>query len=253
MRLGYFTEQAYEKLLANVGANQEMYASDEEWLPEFFHGTDYYKYSSVSVDRFTPYIAGENLTDRQKSDEDLVNVRKMYDAFIGLTPWQASNKYMWTYLCHADSELREYIRHRWLSSMRENTIQTRYFVTNSGSLLNDNALSRLWWYGYLTYDEALADPYRYTKILLTNQTICTDVIDTLNRTNRNRIQGVLLAIEQFKADINANESLIDYVRECNRSLNRYAAVTVMDYLTVDEIKSIALEFLEEARSDALNA
>lgn len=90
--------------------------------------------------------------DAQKSQEDLVNTRLIYEAFRNLTPLQASNKYMWTYLCHAVPEYRAYIQDRWMQEERSNTIKNRFFVTTPGSLLNDNALSRLWWYGYLTYD-----------------------------------------------------------------------------------------------------
>lgn len=86
-----------------------------------------------------------------------------------------------------------------------------------------------------------------TKILLTNQTVCSDVVDTLNRTSPNRIQGVLLTIEEFKDEMGSTRGLVDYVRECNRYLNRYAAVTVLDYLSKEEIRDIALGFLREAR------
>lgn len=174
-------------------------------------------------------------------------MRIVYNAMKNLTPWQASNKYMWTYLCHANQDCWEYVQRRWLDASRENTIKTRFFATIPGSLLNDNAISRLWWYGYFTYDESLDDPYMMTKILLTNQTVCSDVIDTLNRTSPNRIQGVLLAIEEFKDGMGSTRGLVDYVRECNRYLNRYAAVTVLDYLSKEEIRDIALGFLREAR------
>ena len=248
MKLGYLTEEAYEKLKKDIKENSSRYNSDEEWLQDYFGSYEYFKMSSVSVERFVPYISGDKLTDSQKSEEDLVNVRKMYDAFKTLTPWQASNKYLWTYLCHANSDMRKYIQHRWMESDRENTIEKRFFVTTSGSLLNDNALSRLWWYGYLTYEEGADDPYYLTRILLTNQTICTDVVDTLNRTNRERIKGVLLAIKEFSEGPDFRGSLIDCVRAANRSFNRYAAVSAVDFLEYDEIKALMLGFLKSASS-----
>lgn len=248
MLLGYFTEEAYESLLHDISNNAEKYGSSEEWLDEYFHGTEYWKQSkSVDVGGFLPNYARGKKTDEQKSQEDLVNTRMLYDAFMSLTPLQASNKYMWTYLCHAVPEYTEYIRHRWMSSERSNTIRTRFFVTGAESLLNDNALSRLWWYGFLTYDSENTNHYELTEVLLTNQTICTDVMDTLNRTSFNRMKGVLLAIKDFKELLGENEGITECFRECKKYLNRYAAVTAFDYLDSEEIRTLAYNYMVNAR------
>lgn len=253
MLLGYFTEDAFDKLLHDIPANAENYSSDEDWLPIYFSGSsDYFKMSSVDVNRFTPsYIPGRK-DDKQKSQEDLVNTRLIYDAFKGLTPLQASNKYMWSYLCHAVPEYREYIRDRWMQEERKNTIKSRFFVTTPGSLLNDNALSRLWWYGYLTYDRSSSNPYALTEILFTNQTICTDVMDTFNRMNYDRLRGVLLAIKAFKYKISDSEGITDYFRECKKYLNHYAAVTTLEFLSSEEIRDLAFNYMMNLRNEKLN-
>ena len=158
---------------------------------------------------------------------------------------------MWTYLCHAVPEFRAYIIDRWLQGERDNTIKNRFFVTTPNSLLNDNALSRLWWYGYLTYDENNNNHYALTEILLTNQTICTDVMDTFNRMNHDRIRGVLLAIRDFKAELSGNEGITDYFRECKKYLNHYAAVTTLEYLDSNEIKDLAFNYMMKLREEKL--
>lgn len=249
MLLGYFTEEAYEKLYRDIDENAEKYAGTEEWLPEYFGvGTEYFHQSkTVDVAAFHPYMMPEPLDDDAKSQEDLINTRALYDAFKSLTPLQASNKYMWTYLCHAVPEYREYIQHRWMSSERANTIKTRFFVPGASALLNDNALSRLWWYGHLTYDEKSNDHYALTKILFTNQTICTDVMDTLNRMNFNRIKGVLLAIRDFKDLLDGSEGITEYFRECKKYLNHYAAVTTLDFLEPEEIQALAYDYMVKLR------
>lgn len=56
MLLGYFTEEAYDKLLHDISQNAEQYSSNEEWLQTYFGNSDnYYKMSSVDVSRFNPY------------------------------------------------------------------------------------------------------------------------------------------------------------------------------------------------------
>lgn len=249
MLLGYFTEEAYDQLLSDIPQNAEKYSTNEDWLPDYFGSVDgYFQISkSVDVSKFAPYYEPGKKDDSQKTKEDLYNVRLMYSAFKGLTPLQASNKYMWTYLCHAIPEYSAYIRDRWLQDERENTIKTRFFVTSANSLLNDNALSRLWWYGHLTYDKENSNPYALTEILLTNQTICTDVMDTFNRMNFSRMKGVLLAIKDFQELIGDNEGITGYFRECKKYLNHYAAVTTLEFLEADEIHDLALNYMMQLR------
>jgi len=249
MLLGYFTEEAYEQLLNDIALNSEKYSGTEEWLPEYFgNANSYYNISkTVDVSKFLPSYTPGKKSDEQKCMEDLMNTRLLYDAFKSLSPLQASNKYMWTYLCHAIPEYREYIKDRWLQEERENTIKSRFFVTSSGSLLNDNALSRLWWYGYLTYDPDNSNHYALTEILLTNQTICTDVMDTFNRMNLTRMKGVLLAIKQFKDELDSGEGITEYFRECKKFLNHYGAVTTLELLSVEEIQKLAYDYMVKLR------
>jgi len=248
MLLSYFTEEAYDKLINSVNENNEKYMTDEEWLNSFLGNGSYFRTSgTVDMHRFVPSYTPGKKSGSQKSREDLVNTRLMYEAFKELTPLQASNKYMWTYLCHTIPEYRKYITDRWLTDTRENTVRTRFFVTDSKSSLFDNALSRLWWYGYLTYDEDnRANPYALTEILLTNQTICTDFTDTRNSMNPVRARGVLYALKDYTDEF-GSMGLIDKFRSLNKYLNMKAAVTVFDFLSQDEIYKMALERLKSSK------
>ena len=243
-RLECFTEEAYYKLLNAIPDNSKYYFGDEDWLNLYFgNEVAYSQKLPLIVNKFTPKYTPGRKSDPQKAKEDLENTKLLYDAFISLTPYDASNKFMWTYLCHADPECRAYIRDRWMQNTRENTIMTRFFVKSPGSLLNDNALSRLWWYGYLTYDPESSNHYELTEVLLTNQTICTDVMDTLNRMNPNRMRGVLLGIKDFKEQFPDYEGITNCFRECNKELNHYAAVTTMEFLDIEEIRDIVLNLM----------
>lgn len=46
MLLGYFTEEAYDKLLHDIQHNTENYSSPDEWLSTYFGNNDYFKMSS---------------------------------------------------------------------------------------------------------------------------------------------------------------------------------------------------------------
>lgn len=116
--------------------------------------------------------------------------------------------------------------------------------------MNDNALSRLWWYGHLTYDRKNSNNhYALTEILFTNQTICTDVMDIFNRMNYNRMRGVLMAIRDFKEELGNNEGITEYFREYKKYLNHYAAVTALEYLDSNEIRDLAYNYMMKLRGE----
>ena len=106
-----------------------------------------------------------------------------------------------------------------------------------------NAVSRLWWAGYLTYDENYGDPYHLTRILFTGQQICADILDTPFGGNKTIITGILLAIEKYKEEVDEYISS-ELVRRCIKYFRRYAAVTSVDFLSETEIKDIIFTYLE---------
>lgn len=91
----------------------------------------------------------------------------------------------------------------------------------------------------------------FDKILLMNQTICTDVMDTFNRMNYDRMRGVLTAIRDFKNEISENEGITNYFRECKKYLNHYAAVTVLESLDSGEIRDLAFNYMMKIRDEKL--
>ena len=250
MYLGFFTEDAYQQLINQIPENFEKYVSGDDWVEEFFgNRKDFFKISSVNVGKFTPaYTVGEK-TDKEKSEQDLINARMLHDAFKNLTPLQASNRYMWAYLCHMDKDCRKYIQDRWLNDPDEKKIKQRYFVGNDGDgLYYFNGLARLWWCAHLTYDETNADHYALTKILFTSQIFCKDVMDMLNRMNFTRIKGVLLGVKKYMDTVGENVST-DHFRECKKILNRKAAIKVFDFMSFDDIKELTYKALLKTRKN----
>lgn len=239
MYLGFFTEDAYDRLLDAVDENKEKYLEGDNWVSSYFaNGVEWYGVSSQQVGKFKPYFS-EN-----KNEEDYINAINLYEAYK-ITPLQATNKYMWAYMCHVDDDCRKYMRHRWSNSKPEQ----RYFVPNeSMGLYYFNGLSRLWWCVHLTYDPDSNNHYELTKILFENQMLGKDLLDTLNRTNSKRMKGILLAIRDFKNEIDPGETITDYFRKCKKKLNYYAAVSVFDFLDCDDIRKITFDTLIKIRN-----
>jgi len=246
MYLSYFEEQAYERLKQNIAQNIENYTtSNTDWLNAYFGETPYFSTSSrvMTSSVSLSYEEGKKLTDDEKNSNDLANVRMLYGTFKNLTPLQATNKFMWSYLAHVT--FKDYVVSRWIKDSREiqKTINEKFFVNGTSGLMTDNAISRLWWAGYLTYDENNADPYHLTKILLSAQTIWTDILDTPFCGNKKVIKGILSGLKKCQDE---KRITVDFMRECVKYFRRYAAVTNVDFLDEAEITDIVYEFLTKA-------
>ena len=75
MLLGYFTEEAYNKLLHDIQRNTENYSSPDEWLSTYFGGNDYFKMSSVDVSVFVPdYTPGKKTMHKSRGKTLLIRV-----------------------------------------------------------------------------------------------------------------------------------------------------------------------------------
>ena len=243
MLLGFFTEEAYDRLLGAVEENKDKYQEADNWIPSYFGpGVEWHRLSSQQVNKFTPYYSDS----KDKSKDDATNAIMLYEAFK-ITPLQATNKYMWAYMCHVDPDCRRYVQSRWPDAK----IDQRYFVPGGGDgLYYFNALSRLWWCAHLTVDPSNRDPYHLTRILFENQMVAKDFLGTLNKANFVRTKGVLLALQDFKNEIGQREGLDKYFRLCNRILNQMAAVNKFDFLDCEDIRKITFDTLMKVRDQA---
>lgn len=249
MRLGFYKEEAYQKLKKNTDKNEALYKDGVNWVPDFLRTNDeipYEEMSSVEVGEYDPiYVPGPK-NDEQKAREDFQNAIALYEAFKNLTPMQASTFHMWTWLCH-QPKYADYIRDRWMSEDRTGVAKKRFFVTNYGeSLYFENALSRGWWIVHLTKDPENENPYHLTEVLFDTQNTLKDVLTTYNRMNPNRIKGVLLAIKDFKEI--TGKSVNEAWRECRKFLNGYGAIIVLDYLDAEEIRDLAFNCMMNAHN-----
>lgn len=237
MKIGYFIEGAYDKLFDNIEGNRERYKLKTPWIKEFFGDSKYMTETKIEF----PSISLVNTGDKTK--DDFQNTVKIYNA-LGkiLTPRQACNKYMWSYL--AQETFYEYASQRWLVE-KGAAIKTRYFCGESRNALSLNAISRLWWYGYLTYDESNpSNPYHLTELLTSNTDLCQNLIQHSYSMNKNVALGFLDAVEQFIKE--RNNFTEDIERRTIKFVNRYGGVAVIDVLSRSEIKCLVYNYMKKA-------
>ena len=249
--LKYFDETLYGNLFADIKNNIDFYTSSDVELKDLLPNIPYYGESTISANLPSELDFKNDMNTDEKNKSDIVNTRFIYEALKTLSPLVATNGYLWSYLCH--TKYKKYVIARWIKNPEDEdkhegtvkTIQKRFFCSsNKKDIMRMNAISRLWWAGYLTYDKNHGDPYHLTKILFTGQQICADILDTPFCGNKTIITGILLAIEQYKGEVaeNINSEL---VRKCIKYFRRYAAVTNVDFLSETEIQNIIFKYLSE--------
>jgi hypothetical protein len=165
---------------------------------------DYFKPSvSFTDDQLWPLRVEleENAPELLPSqNDDIVNACKLHAYLSKLDETQASDKRLWTYLAHVP--FRKYVQGRWPLPVSEeelsasadskqkasSSILLHWFVNgNDSRALKRHALARLWWVAHLTVApwelgkefEGLFedDRYSFTKFVLANETLYTEVFE----------------------------------------------------------------------------
>ena len=246
MNLIYFTREAYKLLKKDLENNRDKYYSDEPWLSEYFAASgldEFYKTSSIVVPSIDLIKSGDDI--ESKNRDDLWNIKLLYSVYKDkLSPLQASDPLLWSALCHIT--FKQYVLDRWKKDDGTANIGKRFFATEGrGSLLYYNAISRLWWSGYLTYDEekASTNPWYLTETLFSAQQIQKDLFDQSFSMNRTIVKGLLSALRRVQEEKGDNCTTI-FRDCCNAYINRDGAVTILDVLKAEEIESIAYDYMK---------
>ena len=247
MNLIYFTKDAYKLLKKDLNLNKNNYYSEEPWLDEYFAAAglnEFYKTSSITVPNIELVYNGDDI--EVKNSDDLNNIKSFYIEYKDkITPLQASDPLLWSALCHIT--FKDYILKRWKKADDTVSIDKRFFATEGrSSLLYYNAISRLWWSGYLTYDEERknSNPWHLTEILFSAQQIQKDLFDQPFSMNRTIVKGLLSALKRIQEE-RGNACTTIFRKCCDSYLNHYGVVSILDTLSAKEVEDIAYSYLKK--------
>lgn len=108
----------------------------------------------------------EFLLEKMNPDDDLASAKALFEAYKNMSPLQAQDESIWTYLAHAD--LFPYVQNRNPKVLEKGFSDNKYilehFFHSFGGLIY-HPLAGLWWDVYCTYDPSSENPYKYTDYL----------------------------------------------------------------------------------------
>lgn len=236
MKIKYLRDVCFDNLLENVKNNYEKYKKEEVWLDEYFSNEDYFIESNIEINDAT-LLVGPKL--------DYNNAILLYESMKNLTPYQATNSYLWTYLAH--KKYYDYMIFRWaitsdeVDSSNVTKIRERYFCQPNRRGLLRNGISRLWWVAYLSYKDDGPNHYEYTKILFSDEDLLLGLMERDYAMCKNVVIGIMKYMSEFLID---NDRLPS--RETRRKLfkhiNMFGATTILELMNVDEIYEVAKKF-----------
>jgi hypothetical protein len=244
MNVMYIKENALEQLKTNINNNIDKYLLDESWINEYLKSLGWEEWSIQS----RLYMNDVNLVvesaDRGKNDAE--NAKRIYSALKDITLTQASDERLWTYLTHV--KYWDYMKSRWnvetrLEGNTKNFITERYFfASNRQRALVRNGISRLWWYGYVSYDESRDNHFELTEFLLSKQDLATSLMERQYSNNRDFIIATLTVLKEYEQII---PSILTKkpIQALTKYIQHIGGVSILDALEREDIKKLVEKWI----------
>lgn len=237
MRLKYVKESFLGTLNKSVAQNLKLYQQTSPWLDN--HGMASTGIGTTGLD-VGELRTLELPTGKQGAAlKDLENSKLIYSDLDFLTPQQAQDHRLWVYLSHV--HYWSYMRARWEPG-KVSVIKRRYLFegTNKDALIR-NGISRLWWFGYLTYDAKRTNPFELTETLLKNQDVQQALLERNFGRNRQLLHVILDYIRENEQKFTSDGGMTKNVQRLGVNINIVGGVSLLDAMDKNEMsKMVAL-------------
>jgi hypothetical protein len=197
-----------------------------------------------------PILPGIFMRGRSYAELEFKNAQMLFEAYKNLSPEDASDERLWTYLTH--TVFWEYMQKRTKIRSGSNEAKGEYILTHwfleplSPKTIARNDISRLWWGAYLTYQEGAEDPYALTKQLFSMQDYSRTLIEGVQGRNKNVLHGVLeFVIDNPELFKKRKEAKIRFIM---RAVNRTGGYKLLSTVSKEEIKNILKNMKDEIHS-----
>lgn len=252
MILQYLTKAKLDELRLSLDSDDTIKRyekQDKEWFQNYLNeGNGLIPYGKEIPDFSLNRDANYNVSD-------LENVKILYENLKELPLSVACDERFWAGLSH--TEFFDYVWYRQGEEIKKakdakakrDRIKGAYFRKVAGRRgIFVNCLSRLWWTGYLAYDEKRDNPYELVEPLMYGQaghSYASQImlISARNFTsNRDLFHGIMQAMLEFKR--NGNEIKREVFEAVLTYFNNISAITVLDFLSEKDAYEIAMERLQ---------
>ncbi|MFY3791084.1 DUF6339 family protein [Ureibacillus sp. MALMAid1270] len=236
MKIKFLSEDALQDLRVNFETYKEhYYKRDDAWFDEYFGQEGRLLESKIEFEKPELHMGEDYLVS------DYENVKIVYESLKDLPVSLATQEKLWSGLAHV--YFRDYIYYRIekdIEKKNDTRIKSAMFFENGAKRsLFVHALARLWWVGYMTYDENNQEnPYWLTKFFCSADfsARCVVFFSSNFTSNRAITKGILRALIGLRDDGVAIKRA--HFVESTKFLNVSGGAMVLDLLEEDEVKEM---------------
>ena len=181
------------------------------------------------------------------NNHDFDNAKIIFDIYRSMTPVQATDVRIWTYLSHVT--YWEYMQKRRSVDKQPEQKRTGYILQHYFiDTLNPNNLMRhdislLWWAAYLTYDPDREDPYELTEELFSMLDYTRNLLPGTQGRNKNFVHALLeFVIENKEVFKNYKASKVRFLM---RKANFVSGYKNFPSIPKGAIKTIFRQYINE--------
>lgn len=241
MRLMYLSQDAIDDIKMNIQKYKSHFMDDtNEWFMKHFEDNGWIHESKIQCTDFEMnYDSNINASDRK-------NVEIIYEAMRDLSPANALDERLWAGILFG--QLWDFVKYRRADALASGDdreiLNSFFFMRGIKRSCFMNCLSRLWWTGFLLFDEN--NPNHYAAIDLICETAYASNIILFSSNNFVSNKDIALGVLDCIAERKANGEKIGryHFVEANKYLNCIGGVSLLDTLTREETK-----YLVQARLD----
>jgi Family of unknown function (DUF6339) len=231
----YLATRTHNQLRENIRINQPAYLAGQASSLLAALGTGAVHESRIHGGEPPALLmpADNNLRDSE-------NVRLIHTWLGHLTPVQASDPRLWTYLTH--SVYSDYTAARWPIDPDADVtrrVRERYFVEGESlASITRNSIARLWWFGHLTHDPLRASRYELADVLLTVQDMQQAFLERTIGRSRKILHAALRLWQRRLAQENPPAEQSKAIQRWARLIRLHGAVTLLDALPENQLENL---------------
>ncbi len=252
-RIIILKQESVNALRNSIADNISRYeSSNPDWASIL--DTNYARETRVEINgSISDCFASEDFQTMKNKEDIMKNEVKrcitVYETLKNLTPQQATDERVWTYLTHFT--FWDYARIRWTPLPKDHdkkiqSIKSHFFLSGVRGMVRDNSISRLWWMAYVCDRVKNCSLEKALNALLYMEDVRKEIME---RATFCRSEPILNAL--MKALVKSHESTDkklhdrETFRQLSKQLNRIGGKLVLDSLKQTNLDTLVESIIKD--------